>query len=87
MGGLFRLIELLLLILPLVGLIAAGIKAISSMSRRAGEKARSPAPDDTSGDKARGPSTGNQAAHWAGKRIGSPRCPHEAADLHGTPYT
>ena len=64
MGVLFRLIELLLLILPLVGLIAAGIKAISSMSRRAGEKARNPAPDDTSGDQARGTPTGNPAAHW-----------------------
>lgn len=34
---LFRLIELLLLILPLVGLIAAAIKAVSAMGRRAGD--------------------------------------------------
>ena len=64
MGVLFRLIELLLLILPLVGLIAAGIKAISSMSRRAGEKARNSALDDTSADQARGTRPANQAAHW-----------------------
>ncbi len=59
MGVLFRLIELLLLILPLVGLITAGIKAFSAMSRRAGETASESAADPT-----HQASTGSPTAHW-----------------------
>jgi hypothetical protein len=66
-GVLIRLIELLLLVLPLVGLIVAGIKAISSISRRAGDRAGNSAPDET-GAQVRGASTGNQAAHWRALR-------------------
>jgi hypothetical protein len=61
-GVLFRLVELLLLALPLIGLIAAGIRAISAMNRRRWENADSP--DAISGAPTRAPAAGNPAAHW-----------------------
>lgn len=64
MGVLFRLVELLLLALPLIGLIAAGIRAISAMNRRAGEITDRSASDDNAGVAARPSSSGNPAAHW-----------------------
>ncbi|OBK21979.1 hypothetical protein [Mycobacterium asiaticum] len=64
MGVLFRLLELLLLLLPLVGLIAAGIKAISSFNKRAGESGRSSGPDAISDAPGGTGSAGNPAAHW-----------------------
>ncbi|OBI81223.1 hypothetical protein [Mycobacterium asiaticum] len=64
MGVLFRLLELLLLALPLIGLIAAGIKAISSFSKRAGESGRSSGPDEISDAPGVTGSAGNPAAHW-----------------------
>ncbi|OBJ75743.1 hypothetical protein EI067_14850 [Mycobacterium paragordonae] len=62
MGVLFRLVELLLLALPLIGLIAAGIRAISAMNRRRWENADPP--DAISGAPAGAPAAGNPAAHW-----------------------
>lgn len=70
MGLLIRFIELLLLLVPLIGLIAAGIKAISSISRRAGERADDSVPDQISGARQAGRETGretgkvNPAAQW-----------------------
>ncbi|MHA7651017.1 hypothetical protein ACX9NE_19030 [Mycobacterium sp. ML4] len=62
MGVLFRLVELLLLALPLIGLIAAGIKAISSMAKRPGERAGGHTADE---DPVRSPPAApNPAAHW-----------------------
>jgi len=60
-GVVFRLVELLLLALPLIGVIAAGIKAISAMKNRP-----APAPDDASPEQGppRSVPPGNQAAHW-----------------------
>lgn len=60
MGVLFRLVELLLLALPLIGLIVAGIRAISAMSRRAGETTD---PPDVA-TRAPESSAPNPAAHW-----------------------
>lgn len=62
MGVLFRLVELLLLALPLIGLIAAGIRAVSAMNRRTRQTTDSS--DDNSAAPARAASTGNPAAHW-----------------------
>lgn len=61
MGVLFRLVELLLLILPVVGLIAAGIKAFSSIGRRSGEP-----PEDFRSEG--NSTTGNHAAQWGAIR-------------------
>jgi len=61
-GVLFRLVELLLLALPLIGLIAAGIRAVSAMNRRTRQTTDSS--DDNSAAAARAASTGNPAAHW-----------------------
>jgi hypothetical protein len=64
MGLVFRLVELLLLILPLAGLIVAGVKALSAYQRRGVESAEAPpAPEkrDTGG---------NQTVQWSSiKRI------------------
>ncbi|OBJ89557.1 hypothetical protein [Mycobacterium asiaticum] len=64
MGVLFRLLELLLLVLPMVGLIAAGIKAISSFNKRARQSGSGSGPDEISDVPASTGSAGNQAAHW-----------------------
>jgi len=61
-GVLFRLVELLLLALPLIGLIAAGIRAVSAMNRRTRQITDSS--DDNSAAPARAASAGNPAAHW-----------------------
>lgn len=63
MGVLFRLVELLLLALPLIGLIAAGIKMISGMSRRA-EKTADSSDGGAGAPPARESAVGNPAAHW-----------------------
>ncbi|OBF21064.1 hypothetical protein GAN17_12410 [Mycobacterium kubicae] len=67
MGLLFRLVELLLMIVPLIGLIFAGLKAISSLNRRSQQRDSDPAPSappsgkpGESGDTA----AENRAAHW-----------------------
>lgn len=62
MGVLFRLVELLLLALPLIGLIAAGIRAVSAMNRRTQQTTDSS--DDNSAAPARESSAGNPAARW-----------------------
>jgi hypothetical protein len=62
-GLLFRLVELLLLIAPLVGLIYAGIRALSAINRRAAEAPRELAPNKPAGVEAEA-TTGNQAAQW-----------------------
>ncbi|QLL05072.1 hypothetical protein [Mycobacterium vicinigordonae] len=59
MGVLLRLLELLLLLLPLVGLIVAGLKAISALGRRAEQQAENAAAAEVSKAPA-----GNQAARW-----------------------
>ncbi|OBK15967.1 hypothetical protein [Mycobacterium asiaticum] len=65
MGVLFRVVELLLLVLPLIGVIAAGIKAFSSFSKRAAERTsdseRAEIPGATASDTS---APGNPAAHW-----------------------
>ncbi|MBX9639254.1 MAG: hypothetical protein K2X97_05875 [Mycobacteriaceae bacterium] len=61
MGVLFRLVELLLLALPLIGLIAAGVRAISAMNRRSQTAA---VPEQDEGTAARASSAANPAAHW-----------------------
>lgn len=55
MGVLFRLVELLLLVLPLVGLVAAGFKAFSSFTRRTAQ---------TEIAEVVAPEGRNPAAHW-----------------------
>lgn len=62
MGVLFRLVELLLLALPLIGLIAAGIRAISAMNRRTAGPAESPGDDPAAAARPSAPA--NPAAHW-----------------------
>ncbi len=64
MGVLFRLVELLLLALPLIGLIAAGIKAISAWNRRTEQNTNRRSSDENSGRAERPSPAGNQAAHW-----------------------
>lgn len=68
MGLLFRLIELLVVIVPLAGAIFAGIRAISSIKRRSGEAPGSPSPDELAVIEAhresRRATSGNQAAQW-----------------------
>lgn len=64
MGVLFRLIELLLLVLPLVGLIAAGIKALSSFQRPG--RPQGPAASET--PAVRSQPTATPAAHWRAVR-------------------
>ncbi|OBK31577.1 hypothetical protein A5634_13410 [Mycobacterium asiaticum] len=61
MGVLFRLIELLLLALPLIGLIAAAIKALTSLNRRMGQGSADRAPDAVP-NAASSPT--NPATHW-----------------------
>lgn len=80
MGVLFRLIELLLLMLPLVGLIAAGIKAFSSFRRP--EQAESVTASDAV--PARGQPTANPAAHW--RAIRRALDAHEQTDARWLDY-
>ena len=64
MGLLFRLAEFLVVIVPLVGVIIAGIRAISSTNRRRGEAPSDPPLDNLAVAEPRGATTGNQAAQW-----------------------
>jgi hypothetical protein len=63
-GLLFRLAEFLVVIVPLAGVIIAGIRAISSASRRRGEAPRDPSLDNVAVIESRGTTSGNQAAQW-----------------------
>jgi hypothetical protein len=63
-GLLFRLAEFLVVIVPLVGVIIAGIRAISSTNRRRGEAPSDPPLDNLAVAEPRGATTGNQAAQW-----------------------
>lgn len=73
MGLLFRLAELLLVILPLAGLIIAAIKAFSANQRRGVESADPTRPGQSENVPVTGPrerAASNQAAHWGSiKRI------------------
>ncbi|OSC39880.1 hypothetical protein [Mycobacterium decipiens] len=62
MGLLIRLVELLLVILPLIGVLYAGIKAFSTFSRRPGEQAGDPAPDGSV--PAQATTLGNGPTRW-----------------------
>ncbi|OBJ49254.1 hypothetical protein [Mycobacterium sp. 1423905.2] len=64
MGLLFRLIELLLMIVPLIGVIFAGIKAISSLNRRSDRPDGDATPRTTARSETRAAAGENQAAHW-----------------------
>ena len=68
MGVLFRLVELLLLALPLIGLVAAGLRAISAFSRRAQEPADGPASDENSGAAAHPIPAKNHVTQWQAVR-------------------
>jgi hypothetical protein len=63
-GLLFRLAEVLIVLVPLVGVIIAGVRAISSHNRRSREAPSEPALDDAAVSQSRGATTGNQAAQW-----------------------
>jgi hypothetical protein len=67
MGLVFRLMELLIMILPLVGVIIAAHKAFTAFRR--GQQAADPKPDETTAAIPHR-RTGNQAAQWAAiKRV------------------
>jgi len=63
-GLIIRLVELLLVIVPLVGVLIAAVKGISAVTRRAGEAPADPGADTTAVGDARPGSTRNQAAQW-----------------------
>ncbi|KAA1247405.1 hypothetical protein F0Q45_22440 [Mycobacterium simiae] len=67
MGLLIRLVELLLVIVPVIGVVFAGIKAISSMSRRPtvapNDPVRNDGPAVTAGES-RDDTLGSRAAQW-----------------------
>ncbi|SOJ55282.1 hypothetical protein MSIMFB_02771 [Mycobacterium simulans] len=64
MGLLFRLIELLVLIAPVVGVIYAGIRALSSHKRQQNEASGDRSPTDLAGAESHDATTGNQASRW-----------------------
>ncbi|ORW06693.1 hypothetical protein AWC15_21520 [Mycobacterium lacus] len=64
MGLLFRLVELLVVVAPVVGVIYAGIRAISSINRRSGERPSDPAPTNPASAECGAATAGNQAAQW-----------------------
>ncbi|CAM4221372.1 hypothetical protein MB901379_02412 [Mycobacterium basiliense] len=64
MGLLFRLVELLLLLAPVVGVIYAGIRAISSLTRRSDEAPTDDVPGGSGVADSRLVARGNQAAQW-----------------------
>ena len=72
MGVLFRLVELLLLALPLIGLLAAGIKAISAMSRRTAQKQLNRPSSDEDRRCNGAPIRGRQAKRRTGRRSSAP---------------
>ena len=55
----FRLVELLLVLVPLAGAIYAAVRGISAMSRRQGEAHAEPVPEPVHRDAPK-----SQAAHW-----------------------
>jgi hypothetical protein len=63
-GLLFRLVEFLVVIVPLVGVIVAVIRGIGSTNRRRGEAPGDPSVDNLAGVESRGATTGNQAPQW-----------------------
>lgn len=68
MGLVVRLVELLIMVMPLVVLIVGGHKAFSALRRRGAEPPREPSGADL--DATRGRLGGNQAAQWAAiKRV------------------
>ncbi|QUR67521.1 hypothetical protein [Mycobacterium spongiae] len=82
MGLLFRLAELLVVIVPLIGVLYAGFKAFSSYARRVGEAPASPAPEKTSEfDR---PAGGDDAARWRAiaRAVGA----HEGTDARWLEY-
>ncbi|MEB3968328.1 hypothetical protein OSH93_14470 [Mycobacterium ulcerans] len=64
MGLLFRLVELLVLIASIVGLIYAGIRAISSLNRRSGDGAVDHAPQDRAAGQPDDALPGSKPAQW-----------------------
>lgn len=69
MGLLIRIIELLLVLVPLIGVIAAGIRAISALSRRAGAADAAPEQSSGSAERQKGRQAGT-AAQWQAIRRG-----------------
>lgn len=66
MGLLFRLAELLIVILPLAGVVIAAVKAFSASQRRA----RTGSPDSVAAVESPGNRVGSQGARWASiKRV------------------
>ena len=63
MGLLFRLLEFLIVVVPLSGVIIAGVRAISSATRRRGEIPGNASPNGSAADS-RGPIGANQTAQW-----------------------
>jgi hypothetical protein len=66
-GLVFRLVELLILILPLVGVFYAGFRALSSFTKRLQQAPADPGPDDAAPNtpaESRGITAGTDAAHW-----------------------
>jgi hypothetical protein len=63
-GLLFRLVEFLVVIVPLVGVIIAVIRAITSTNRRRGEAPSDPSVDNLAGVESHGATIGNQAPQW-----------------------
>jgi hypothetical protein len=70
MGLVFRLVELLILLLPLVGVIVAAHKAFSAFRRRDAEPREARELGEAQDAPRRGGTGGNQAAQWAAiKRV------------------
>ena len=69
----FRLAELLIIMLPVVGVIVAGYKAFSAYQRRGAESAepsRAGEPENSAIAAPVGRTAGNQAAQWGSiKRV------------------
>ena len=63
-GLVFRLVEFLLVLVPLVGVVIAIIRAISVARGRQAERLDAPSPRDITITQPRGQNAGNPAAHW-----------------------
>ena len=64
MGLIFRLVELLLMILPLVGVIFAVVKGIQAATKRSGQTAGDPGPETHAPANAHVDTAKSQAAQW-----------------------
>lgn len=64
MGLIIRLVELLLVLVPLVGVILAAVKGISAATKRSAERDGELPPADSDPVQARIPSAKSQAAQW-----------------------